>query len=422
MNTSLLERYRAILALTCLLVLPCSPGHAADKPAPGLDAKVQQQQEKIERLQKGIAGQKDMVKVARDRESSLLVELERLDQKISETKAALASLKEQLDIHEKAILEKQTAMAVAKEAKEAAQSHIKNRLNAYYRMGPIGVMNVIFSTSELPDLLNFREYYDTLLAYDQLVIKDYRVQIEALNTAHLALQEEKKALLDSMAKVKEQETVLDTSRQDRLALLAKVKTEKKLYQLALDELQEAADKLSGTLAELKAEAAKQKQKKKRRITVKKKRPTNFGFENHKGKLNPPVPGTVTTLFGKNTQGKFGITTFANGIDIKTAPGTQISAIYDGKVVYAGFLRGYGNLLIIDHGQQYYSLVSRAENFFKQEGDTVVKGEVIGIMSDQDGLLGEGLHFEIRHGTDPENPLQWVNNAKLTIKATTKASN
>jgi septal ring factor EnvC (AmiA/AmiB activator) len=134
----------------------------------------------------------------------------------------------------------------------------------------------------------------------------------------------------------------------------------------------------------------------------------------RGRLIPPARGAVTTFFGKNTKGKFGITTYADGINIKTLAGSEIYAIYSGKVVYAGQLKGYGNLIIIDHGDQYYSLISRAAELYKKEGDIVSTGEVIGVMDDQGGLLGEGLHFEIRYGTEPEDPLKWVNNRLLKI--------
>ena len=137
----------------------------------------------------------------------------------------------------------------------------------------------------------------------------------------------------------------------------------------------------------------------------------------RGRLTPPVRGSVTTYFGKNSKGKFGITTYADGIDIKALSGTEIYAIFKGKVVYAGQLKGYGNLIIIDHGEQYYSLISRAAELYKKEGDIVTTGEVIGVMGDHGGLLGEGLHFEIRYGTEPENPLKWVNKRLLKINST-----
>ena len=387
-----------------------------------VDAKIIEEQKRIQRLKKGIEDQKSRVQTTNTKESSLLTELDRLNGHIQSEGDKLSRLKKDLAKHEQLMAAKQDEAAQAKEAKEQAKIHIKKRLNSFYRMGEIGVMNVVFSSNELPDLLAFREYFDALLKRDQDIIRQYRKRVETLEKAQFSLHQEKQTLVETIAKVKGQEEQLASTREERMRLLQKVKTEKKLYQMALTELEGAADRLTNTLEQLKTEAAKSRQKEvrpkeTRPSTAQKSRPNDLGFATQKGRLAPPAQGTVTTLFGKSVQEKFGITTFANGIDIKTAPGTKITAIYDGKVIYAKFLRGYGNLLIIDHGQQYLSLVSRAAKFFKDEGDTVARGEEVGIMSDQEGLLGEGLHFEIRHGTTPENPLLWINNAKLTIKAT-----
>lgn len=413
-----------LLTLALALCLGHSLCHAAET-AP-MDSKIAEEQKKIQRLKKGIEDQKSRVQTTKKQESSLLTELDRLNGHIQSEGDKLSLLKKELSKHEQLMAAKQDETAQEKEAKEQAKRHLKKRLNSFYRMGEIGVMNVIFSASELPDLLAFREYFDALLKHDQDVIRQYREKVEMLEKAQISLRQEKQALMETIAKVKGQEEQLASTREERMRLLEKVKSEKKLYQMALNELEGAADRLTNTLEQLKAEAAKARQKEVRpkdtrsATAQKSSHPDNLGFAAQKGRLAPPATGTVTTLFGKSVQGKFGITTFANGIDIKTAPGTEITAIYDGKVIYAKFLRGYGNLLIIDHGQQYLSLVSRAAKFFKEEGDTIARGEVVGIMSDQEGLLGEGLHFEIRHGTTPENPLQWVNNAKLTIKAAPKA--
>lgn len=399
-----------------------------------MDSKIIEEQKRIQRLKKGIEDQKSRVQTTNKKETSLITELDRLNGHIQSEADKLTRLKKDLSKHEELMAAKQDEAAKAKEAKEQAKRHVKKRLNSFYRMGEIGVMNVVFSASELPDLLAFREYFDALLKRDQDVIREYRKKVETLEKAQTSLHQEKMAMVETIAKVKGQEEQLASTREERIHLLQKVKTEKKLYQLALNELEGAADRLTNTLEQLKAEAAKAaaakneaakaqskdaSSKEIRLTTTHKTRPDTADFASQKGRLSPPVRGTVTTLFGKSVQEKFGITTFANGIDIKTAPGTEITAIYDGKVIYAKFLRGYGNLLIIDHGQQYLSLVSRAAKFFKEEGDTVTRGEVVGVMSEQEGLLGEGLHFEIRNGTKPENPLLWVNNAKLTIKTTKK---
>jgi septal ring factor EnvC (AmiA/AmiB activator) len=187
-------------------------------------------------------------------------------------------------------------------------------------------------------------------------------------------------------------------------------------------MEEASTRLTETLADLREKlVTSQKSQKRFYSSPKKRRPGSYrGFPAMKGKLIPPVRGSVTTYFGKNKQGKFGITTFADGIDIKTVAGSEIKAVYSGKVVYAGQLKGYGNLIIIDHDHQYYSLISRAAELYKKEGDLVSTGEVIGIMSESGGLLGEGLHLEIRHGTEPQNPLNWLNKRLLKVSSSRTA--
>ena len=426
---SIVRRPYLSLCLLTLALAVCLGQRLCMAAPPPVDAKIAEEQKKIERLKKGIEDQKSRVQTTKKQESSLITELDRLNGHIQNEGDKLNQLKQDLSKHEQLMAAKQDEATQAKEAKDIAKRHVKKRLNSFYRMGEVGVLNVIFSTTELPDLLAFREYFDALLKRDQDVIREYREKVEALEKTQISLHQEKQALVETIAKVKGQEEQLASTREERMRLLQKVKTEKKLYQMALDELEGAADRLTNTLEQLKTEAAKARQKEVRPKETRPatagqkpqpRSPDNLGFAAQKGRLAPPAQGTVTTLFGKNVQEKFGIATFANGIDIKTAPGTEITAIYDGKVIYAKFLRGYGNLLIIDHGQQYLSLVSRAAKFYKEEGDTVTRGEVVGVMSDQEGLLGEGLHFEIRHGTTPENPLQWVNNARLTIKATPKA--
>jgi septal ring factor EnvC (AmiA/AmiB activator) len=417
--------YFPVCQLTLALALAICLGQPlclASEKSP-MATKMIDEQKKIHRLKKGIEDQKSRVQTTQKQEKSLLTELDRLNGNIHNEGDKLTRLKKKLTNHELFIEAKQNEVAQANEAREQAKHHVKERLNSFYRMGDLGVMSVLFSTSKLPDLLAFREYFDALLKRDQDVIREYRRKVETLEKAQTSLHKEKQNLVETIAKIMGQEKQLTSAREERMRLLQKVQTEKKLYELALIELEGAANRLTKTIEQLKTQAAtpqlEVQPRELRPPAGQKARPKNINFAALKGRLAPPVPGTVTTLFGKSVLKKFGITTFANGIDIKTAPGAKITAIHDGKIIYAKFLRGYGNLLIIDHGEQYLSLVSRAAKFFKDEGDSVTRGEVIGIMSDQEGLLSEGLHFEVRHGTKPENPLLWINNAGLTIKTTPK---
>jgi septal ring factor EnvC (AmiA/AmiB activator) len=79
------------------------------------------------------------------------------------------------------------------------------------------------------------------------------------------------------------------------------------------------------------------------------------------------------------------------------------------VVYAGWFRGYGQLVIIDHGDDYCSIIAHADRLTKSDGDTVQVGEILGYAGETGSLIGPAIHFEIRHNGEPLNPLAWVKN-------------
>ena len=90
-------------------------------------------------------------------------------------------------------------------------------------------------------------------------------------------------------------------------------------------------------------------------------------------------------------------------------------MHDGVVTFAGYLRGYGNTVIVNHGYQYYSVCSRIERILAEKGQTVREGSEIGIMGDTATLINEGLYFEIRKDSTPLAPLEWLDQSKLQTK-------
>ena len=99
--------------------------------------------------------------------------------------------------------------------------------------------------------------------------------------------------------------------------------------------------------------------------------------------------------------------FQKGIEISAKQGKEIKAIYGGKVLYADWFKGYGNIVIIDHGDSYYSLSAHLSKILKRTGDRVEAGEVIALAGDTGSLKGPCLYFELRHHGKPLNPLHWL---------------
>ena len=128
-----------------------------------------------------------------------------------------------------------------------------------------------------------------------------------------------------------------------------------------------------------------------------------GFKRKKGKLNLPVDGKIVNSFGSQKKG--GVTW--RGLFISAPVGIDVIAIADGKVVYANWIRGFGNVLIVDHGGDYMSLYGNNEILTKKVDETVRGGDIIAAVGNSDRNLDSGLYFELSHEGEPFDPLKWI---------------
>jgi septal ring factor EnvC (AmiA/AmiB activator) len=140
-----------------------------------------------------------------------------------------------------------------------------------------------------------------------------------------------------------------------------------------------------------------------------------GFASRRGSLKAPVRGRVLKNFGKYKDPKFYTYSFHKGIDIGAAPGANVRAVYDGKVVYSGWFKGFGKILIVDHGGGYHTLSAQAEELSKNVGDEIKEGERIGRVSEPlktSKSRKPMLYFEVRHQGQSVDPLDWLAKSEL----------
>lgn len=135
------------------------------------------------------------------------------------------------------------------------------------------------------------------------------------------------------------------------------------------------------------------------------RPTGISFERLRGQLRLPARGELLNRFG--TQRLEGGATW-KGLFIRAASGSEVRAVAPGLVVFADWLRGFGNLIILDHGSSYLSVYGNNESLFKNVGEAVRGGDVIATIGNSGGNPESGLYFEIRHQGQAVDPLKWVN--------------
>jgi len=352
---------------------------------------------KLRRIQEGIDNQENDIRKAQNQERNLLLELETLDKKLAEQQVKLNNFEEQI-INQRALLEKETSkLNTIHSEKNNALKHLGKRIKAFYAMGNVGLLNVTFSTKTLPELLQFHDAFDEMLEYDQNIVTAYQKTINNLERAKAALTLEEFVLQDFMDQaVKEKKEIISTTREKK-DLLTHIQTQTKLHKQAIIEMEQVSEALSSALVDLKNKTDARK----------------YRFSDNKGKLPPPVDGTIVTLFQQENSNKLGISGKSPGITLEAPDGTQIRAISEGSVLFSGYLRGYGNTVIIHHGYQYYSVTSRIEKLLVDQGDSVKAKSVIGIMGDAATLFDNGLYFEIRHGKKPLDPILWLDPNRLS---------
>jgi septal ring factor EnvC (AmiA/AmiB activator) len=132
------------------------------------------------------------------------------------------------------------------------------------------------------------------------------------------------------------------------------------------------------------------------------------FSESKGLLKMPVEGKILFFFGPYRHPDYKVTNFHGGIDIQADRGDPVICVWPGEVVFSDWFRGYGNLIIVNHGDNYHTLYAHLEDRFKIKGDLVEAGEVIATTGDSGTASDTGLHFQVRHHGKALDPLEWIN--------------
>ena len=351
---------------------------------------------KIRRLQQGILQKEEQITETEAKEQNILSELETLDKKIVAQKEKLSELERKMQNQQESINKEEAALKKVHREKGIVEEHLQKRIAAYYTMGDIGLLNVTFSTQTLPELLTFHDAFDVLIKYDQDVIQVYRETIKEIERVKVALDLEKAILQEFINQEISEKQILENTKSEKQILLTQVRTQTQLHKQAVEEMQQASEDLTNSIVAIKTRNQVEDQK----------------FLADKGNLRPPMDGVLVTLFQQEKTNKLGISKKSLGIELQAPDGTNIVAVGDGEVIFSGYLRGYGNTVIIHHGFQYYTVTSRIEKLLVNQGQKVKREDAIGVMGSTATLFDDGIYFEIRHGNQSLDPLAWLNPNRL----------
>jgi septal ring factor EnvC (AmiA/AmiB activator) len=263
--------------------------------------------------------------------------------------------------------------------------------------------------SDTAVLDQYREMVGRMLLADREEILSLSKVLDEVESLNDKLADEKERQVAHNEDLKEKQAVLELNQKLKKDLLHRTRAEQAERLRSYQAAKAAEGELESVLSRfnLAAEVKKQREAEAEAAApsaaaLKPLRHAGSGFAARKGGLPLPIDGRIVTAFGRKYDPKASLYTFHKGVDIAAGSGQPVRAVFPGKVVYSGRIGGYGQLLILDHGDQYYSLVGQLGEALKKEGDDVKEGEAIG----RSALDGTPVYFEIRQRHVAVNPVPW----------------
>jgi septal ring factor EnvC (AmiA/AmiB activator) len=375
-----------ILFLPLLLFLLLFP--------PPVTAGVRPHEEEYQIIQKKMAEQRKKLGEALKRESSILGEIEDVNIKLDEIEAELRRYRKKMRETEAAIRTTTAEIEKTRGTLEKQKDWLKRKLRIMNRFGYSGDMLVLLlSTDDISQMMRTWKYLEDITLYEHRVLGDYRENLRDFVEKYEHLKAMETELKTDAARIEAKESELADQKQTKETFLASVRKEKVSRQKMLAELKEAARRLLDLI---------ERSSKTDTYTA-----PGIGFMRFKGKLPWPAEGRIAIPYGSQRDPQFNTPVFRNGVHIETAANSDARAVHEGKVIFAEWFKGFGQLIIVNHGNGYHTLYGNLSEIFSRVGDIIRENQVIGKVGTSGILNAPGLYFEIRYRGKPLDPAQWL---------------
>ncbi len=346
----------------------------------------------LEEIQRRIRDTARKLEQKQAEKGSLAEELKSVEKELRGLTSRVATLNKRVDSLDRDIKEKEQQLVEARQDMAALEKQVRKRLVALYKGGETGLLRVLFTNDSPLQVAEDYHFWNSIVRRDRDLLATYQKKLESLRAKVVELEglrrNQQNALVDRRH---EQETLQEASRLKE-RLLARVNRDEKALAGRLEELRERARRVGSLIKKLESQKSPEYTEK------------TGVFAGQKGRLPWPSDGPLKVGFGTGRHPELGTLFESNGIEIGVSGEQPIAAVWGGRVAFANWFKGYGNLLIIDHGDSYYTLYAQAARLTKRVGETVRPGETVGFS----GFEGSRtIYFEIRKGGTPQNPEAWL---------------
>lgn len=371
-----------------------------------IEKDIQFHNSELDHLRKEIADYERKIKNTSDREKSEIERLNEIDEEISLVRNLIYRLRREEKIKEKSI----TQAEVTIEKKESEHTSLVNRyakrVTHTYKKGRLSDLEKLLDAKSWRQAVYRAKYIKIISEHDRSLADEIRRNLVEIEAKQTVLERE----LTDIRKIDKEKLSrkkwLEQRRRVRNKELGNLKRDRQKMSVALNQRKKAAQQMESIISRLERERVARIAELERR----RKEMELLGsvpFKELKGKLPWPIEGKVISRFGTYQNPNLKTVTENTGIDIHGSEGTEVRSIYDGIVTTVTYIRGYGNTVILDHGDGFYSVYTHVMDVEVEENSYVNARDIIAHVGDSGSLEGTKLHFEIWGNKDKLNPELWL---------------
>ena len=380
----------AILILLMAALLPATAiqvGHADTSDADG----AWNRHDRVKALESRLSREREKLKTFDSYERDVLGQLSELEEEISRKKRELAGVKRHIEEARKEMAGVEARRRDLRRSLDDIEKTVTRKLIALYKYARRGYMRILASSQGIGEFRQRVKYMGILMERDRRLLDELSERRRADERENSRIE----ATLATMGAEREEEqarlAALEHDLNAKVVRLMNIHREKVFYETAVKELESAATDLKKTLARITRDDS---------API----PANGKFEELKGRLPMPVAGRAVRT---HTPSDTSDPDSRKGVFIETDPGSQVCAILPGRVDFSGILKGYGQMVIINHGSRVFTISGLLARRLKVEGDMVAHGEPIGVTASGGSGTEGRLYFEIRRGGEELDPFAWL---------------
>ena len=372
-----MKSWRGICAV--LLTVLLLAGNASPVLADELD-------DKLESLQNQAAEQQKKTDEAQLKINTISDQLRAIQIEVDAATSAYKEVKGNLDDVETRIRDNQQTLDKTEKELAAKQKLLDKRVRDIYINGQLSYIDVLFGARDFSDLMTRMDLLKRIIQYDYNLVVKVQQDKDVIVSARAALEKDKEAAVALVKDADVKKKAVEQKKQKQDRLLAKVKSDKETSERAYEELVAASRQVENLIRASRYPVA---------------------APSGSGAMIWPISGEITSEFGWRVHPIFGTARFHSGLDIAGDYGMPIHAAASGTVIYAGWISGYGNAVIIDHGGGVTTLYGHNESLNVSEGQSVSQGQVIAYCGSTGNSTGPHCHFEVRQNGEPVSPYGYL---------------